>query len=170
MDFDRNPTRMACPVGSIIESTRDIDQPRFNVRLIMTTTSDAEDLLFQFQDNFDSRSRTAMDAAAVAFGRLLDLCERRNSGQIVRIARFVAATYNGQAFPLDLYELRAVDVDISDDMLRCLDALRWARADLHTLVPDGDIRVRQVIEQWGLQWPGATDCEHPTEVCIERRV
>ncbi|MEO5685893.1 MAG: hypothetical protein ABIR54_00905 [Burkholderiaceae bacterium] len=135
----------------------------------MTTTSDAEDLLFHFQDDFDSRSRAATDAAVVAFARLLDLCERRNSGQIVRIVRFIAAAYNGQAFPLDLYELRAVDVDISDDMLCCLDALRWGRADLHTLIPEGDLRVRQVIEQWGLQWPGATDCEHPTGAGIERR-
>lgn len=135
----------------------------------MTTTSDAEDLLFQFQDDFGSRSRAATDAAAVAFARLLDLCERRSSGQIVRVARFVAATYNGQAFPLDLYELRAVDVNISDDMLCCLDALRWARADLHTLVPEGDLRVRQVIEQWGLQWPVAADCACPTCVGTDRR-
>ena len=135
----------------------------------MTTISDAEALLFQFQDDFDSRSRAATDAAAVAFARLLDLCERRNSGQIVRIARFIAATYNGQAFPMDPYELRAVDVEISDAMLCCLDALRWGRADLHTLVPEGDLRVRQIIEQWGLQWPGATDCEHPTLAGIERR-
>lgn len=62
------------------------------------------------------------------------LAEKRDSGQIARVARFIAATYNGTAFPLDLFELRAVDVAISDDMLRCLDALRWARADLHTLV------------------------------------
>ena len=44
-------------------------------------------------------------------------------------------------------------IEISDDMLRCLDALRWARADLYTLVPDGDARVRSVIDRWGLQWP-----------------
>ena len=135
----------------------------------MTTTSDAEDLLFQFQDNFDSRSRAATEAATNAFGRLLELCECRNSGQIVRIARFLAATYNGQAFPLDPFELRAVDVTISDDMMCCLDALRWGRADLQTLVPDGDLRVRQVIEHWGLQWPGATDCACPTCLGIERR-
>ena len=69
------------------------------------------------------------------------------------MVRFLAATYNGQAFPLDLFELRAVDVAISDDMLQCLDALRWGRADLYTLVPDGDARVRAVIQRWGLQWP-----------------
>ena len=60
--------------------------------------------------------------------------------------------YNGQAFQLDLFELRAVDIAISNDMLCCLDALRWGRADLHTLIQDGDARVRAVIERWGLRW------------------
>ena len=88
-----------------------------------------------------------------AFQRLLQLAETRDSGQIPRVARFIAATYNGQAFQLDPFELRTVDIAISDDMLCCLDALRWGRADLYTLVPDGDARVRAVIDQWGLRWP-----------------
>jgi hypothetical protein len=33
-------------------------------------------------------------------------------------------------------------------MLRCLDALRWGRANLYTLVPDGDARMRAVIDRW----------------------
>ena len=103
----------------------------------------------------ENRSRQATQAAARAFARLLQLAEERDSGQIHRIARFLAATYNGQAFPLDPFELRAVDIAISDDMLCCLDALRWARADLYTLVPDGDARMRAVIDRWGLQWPAA---------------
>ena len=103
---------------------------------------------------FDTRSRQATQAGAQAFARLLTLAEERNSGQIPRIARFLAATYNGQAFPFDLFELRAVDIAISDDMMSCLDALRWGRADLHTLVPDGDARMRAVIARWGLRWPG----------------
>jgi hypothetical protein len=102
---------------------------------------------------FDTRSRQATQAGAQAFARLLKLAEERDSGQIPRIARFLAATYNGQAFKFDLFELRAVDIAISDDMLCCMDALRWGRADLHTLIPDGDARVRAVIESWGLRWP-----------------
>ena len=102
---------------------------------------------------YDARSRQATQAGGQAFARLLKLAEDRDSGQIARIARFLAATYNGQAFQLDVFELRAVDVAISDDMLCCLDALRWGRADLHTLIPDGDARVRTVIERWGLRWP-----------------
>ena len=53
---------------------------------------------------------------------------------------FIAATYNGEAFPIVLFELRAVDEAISDDMLLCIDALRWGQSDLHSLVPDGDRR------------------------------
>jgi len=104
-------------------------------------------------DIFVNRSDYATRKAAQALSRLLQLVETRDSGQIPRIARFIAAIYNGQAFPFDLFELRAVDVAISDDMLCCLDALRWGRADLHTLIPDGDARVRAVIERWGLRWP-----------------
>ena len=103
--------------------------------------------------SFEALSRDATTAGAQAFARLLKLSEERDSGQIARVARFVAATYNGAAFPLDIFDLRTVDIAISDDMLRCLDALRWARADLYTLVPDGDTRVRDVIARWGLPWP-----------------
>ena len=101
---------------------------------------------------FAARSGEATRKGAQAFARLLQLAETRDSGQIPRVARFLAATYNGQAFQLDPFELRAVDIAISDDMLCCLDALRWGRADLYTLVPDGDARVRAVIDRWGLRW------------------
>ena len=104
-------------------------------------------------DPYEPRSRTATAVGAQAFARLLALAEQRKSGQIARVVQFIAATYNGQAFAFDLFDLRALDIEISDDMLRCLDALRWGRADLYTLVPCGDARVRSVIDRWGLQWP-----------------
>lgn len=105
-------------------------------------------------DTFATRSDDATRNGAQAFARLLRLAETRDSGQILRIARFLAATFNGRAFKLDAFELRAVDIAISDDMLSCLDALRWGRADLHKLIPDGDARMRAAIERWGLRWPG----------------
>jgi hypothetical protein len=99
------------------------------------------------------RSSEATAKGGQALLRLLTLAETRNSGQIPRIAKFIASTYNGDAFPFDLFELRALDIEISDDMLLCIDALRWGRADLYSLIPDGDKRVKAVIELWGLQWP-----------------
>lgn len=88
-----------------------------------------------------------------AFLRLLGVAEAGDSGQAHTVARFIASTYNGQDFPYDLYDPRLVDVGVSDDMLTCLDALRWAQADLHTLVPDGYQRVRAVLTRWGIGRP-----------------
>jgi uncharacterized protein involved in exopolysaccharide biosynthesis len=105
------------------------------------------------QREWGARASAAQASAAQAYARLLSLAEERDSGQIRRVVRFLASTYNGNTFPFDLYELRAVDVEISDDMLMCLDALRWAKADLHSLVPNGEQRVRAVITAWGVEWP-----------------
>ncbi|MFG6433051.1 DUF7673 family protein [Roseateles sp. LYH14W] len=96
------------------------------------------------------RSQCATDKGGAAFARLLQIAETGNTSQARRVAAFVASTFNGRRFPFDPFELRAVDAEISDDMLCCLDALRWAQADLYSLVPDGHSRVRAVIQRWGL--------------------
>lgn len=93
----------------------------------------------------------ALKLATPAFEELLHLAETRDSGQIPRVAKFIAATYNGRVHSFDLFELRCLNVEISDKMLICLDCLRWGNSDLFRLVPNGDARVRAVIEQWGLQ-------------------
>lgn len=99
---------------------------------------------------FAARAQASTALGGQAFARLLEIAETGDSGQVRRVAGFVASTFNGRAFPFDVFELRAVDVDIGDDMLSCLDALRWARADLYRLVPDGEARVRAVIRGSGL--------------------
>lgn len=99
------------------------------------------------------RATAAQASAAQAYARLLELAEKHDSGQIRRVAHFLASTYDGATFPFDLFELRALDIAISDDMLVCLDALRWGKADLHKLVPDGSKRVEAVCASWGFTWP-----------------
>lgn len=99
------------------------------------------------------RAQRAQAQAAQALERLLCLAETRDSGQIGRVASFIAATYNGQVFKFDLFDLRSVDVAISDDMLSCLDALRWGKADLYKLVPNGQRRILAVCKAWGIEWP-----------------
>ena len=79
------------------------------------------------------RKGEAAAKGGLADQRLLQLAETGDSGQVRRVALFIAATYNGEAF---LFELRAVDEAISDGMLLCIDALRWGRSDLRSLVPD----------------------------------
>ena len=100
---------------------------------------------------YEERSRAAQAAAAQALARLLQVAERSDSGQAGRIAQFIAATYNGEAYEFNLFDLRAVDVEISDDMLVCLDALRWGKSDLYNLVPDGDRRIQALCQAWGIK-------------------
>lgn len=102
------------------------------------------------------RALKAQAAAAQAYERLLTLAEQSETGQGHKVARFIAATFDGDTFPLDLFELRMVDVSISDDMLLCLDALRWGKADLYKLVPNGYERVLQMCQAQGIKWPQST--------------
>jgi hypothetical protein len=83
--------------------------------------------------------------------RLLLQAERSDAGQAGKIAQFIAATYNGTAYSFDLFDLRAVDVAVSDDMLACIDALRWGKSDLYNLVPDGDRRIQALCRAWGIK-------------------
>ena len=99
---------------------------------------------------WEERAMTAQRLAAQAYARLLDQAERHDSGQAHRVAKFLASTLDGTAFPYDLFELRTFDVSIADDLMACLDALRWGKADLHRLVPDGHERLVQLIADWGL--------------------
>lgn len=105
---------------------------------------------FAQQREWDERASQVQAAAAQAYNRLLLLAENREGGQARTVAQFVASTYNSHDHRFDLVDLRAVDVGISDDMLVCLDALRWGRADLYTLVPDGDRRIQRICADWRL--------------------
>lgn len=111
--------------------------------------------ILQQERDFAERASKAQALAAQAYERLLSLAEREHSGQVRTVARFVASTFDGQAFPLDPFDLRMVDVELGDDMLICLDALRWGKADLFKLVPDGYARIVAMCDVWGLKWPGA---------------
>ena len=53
----------------------------------------------EMEQDWESRAQRAQAQAAHALERLLDLAEKRDSGQIRTVARFIASTFNGQAFP-----------------------------------------------------------------------
>jgi len=113
------------------------------------------------QLQWDERARVAQAASAQSLARLMQLAERSDTGQAARVARFLAATYNGHSYAFDLFELRAVDVEISDDIIACIDALRWGKADLYKLIPDGAARIEAAITAWNLR-PRQCDVEWAT--------
>jgi hypothetical protein len=71
--------------------------------------------------------------------------ESRVEGRRKAVSQLLCST------PFDLYDLRGLDVAIGDDMLVCLDALRWAKEDLFNLVPNGETRVKGVIKSWDIK-------------------
>ncbi len=99
----------------------------------------------------------AQAKAAHAYARLIDIAAGSDTGQAARLAQFVAATYNGNAYAFNLFDLRTLDVPISDDMLACIDALRWGKADLYKLVPDGDAKVKGILRDWNLRKIAASE-------------
>ena len=107
--------------------------------------------MFTEAQSWDRRAVEAQAKAAQAFARLLLIAETSDAGQAGRVAQFLASTFNGRAYPYDLFDLRTFDVSISDDILECLDALRWAKADLFHLVPDGYNRVKSVVKTWRIE-------------------
>jgi hypothetical protein len=95
-------------------------------------------------------ARQAQARAALAYARLITLAEQSDSGQASVIARFLASTYSS-VFKLDLFDLRRLDVNLADDVLTCIDALRWGKSDLCNLVPHGDERIQRLIRDWGIK-------------------
>jgi hypothetical protein len=101
--------------------------------------------------DWQRRAEEVQGRAAHAYARLIEQALDTDTGQAGRVAQFVASTFNGRAYVFDLFDLRAVNVAISDDMLLCMDALRWAKNDLYRLVPDGEAKVQAVIKAWGIK-------------------
>ncbi|MBS0339794.1 MAG: hypothetical protein JSS56_04665 [Proteobacteria bacterium] len=102
---------------------------------------------FEQRREHEERARAATALGAQAFDRLLTLATRSETGQARRVAGLIATVVGHARF--DIYDLRALDVDISDDALRCLDALRWARMALPDAVPDGWNRAEAICREWG---------------------
>jgi len=107
--------------------------------------SNAEDFLAQERE-YEKRARAVTALAAHAFSRLL-IRATSDTGQSRRVASFVATVIGRSTF--DIYDLRALDVEISDDVLLCMDAIRWAKVHLPDTVPDGMEKAEAICRDWG---------------------
>ena len=97
---------------------------------------------------WNARARQSLAESGQAFERLLSLAEKQvDTGQVSVIASFIASVVGFRLF--DLYALRSLDVEIADDVLTCIDAIRWSKAHLADLVPDGWSRAHAICADWG---------------------
>lgn len=98
------------------------------------------------RSDWDSRVAAIQDAVPSAYERLLVEAERGGDAQSHRIANFIAATHGRVTSHFSLMDLSALDVGMSDDVLLCIDAIRWGMPELHLLVPDGLRRVEAICD------------------------
>lgn len=114
----------------------------------MTSTGKAKDCgtgTAKIYDIWDSRAVHARGLATLSLERLLDHAQLDTSSAGRRVARFLASLSDAQTWPLDLSDLTCVDVGVSDDMLVCLDALRWNKGPLFELLTHGEARLQAVL-------------------------
>lgn len=95
------------------------------------------------------RAQRAQGLAAHAFGRLLVIAEKQDNKEAQIVARFLASTSDGENFPFNPNYLRDVRTHVSDDILLCLDAIRWNLAKLIEIFPRAEGRLEDCLARWG---------------------
>lgn len=97
---------------------------------------------------WDARARRSLADGGRAFERLLFMAEKNvDTGQASVVASFISSVVGFSKF--DLYDLRNLDVDISDDVMVCIDTIRWRKAHLADLVPSGWLRAHAICNDRG---------------------
>ena len=74
-----------------------------------------------------------------------------NSGQCKYIAAFLLGLYNGDRFPFDLTNFRAIDGALFDDCLAVLKMDSQPRLEVHRYFEDGNKKFEQLAEDWGIE-------------------
>jgi hypothetical protein len=77
--------------------------------------------------------------------------EHPGTGQTGRLARFLAAIYNGHEFHFDLTDLRGLDTELANACIDYLNYDRLAKAEVHTHLPDGGRQMQWFIAQHGIR-------------------
>ena len=98
--------------------------------------------------DLEMSSHAATEKACDAFERLLHLAETRDSGQIRRVARFLAASWGSRQFGLQ--DLRSLDQEIGDDMLAVMDGIRYGRVAVSDMAKNAGERVPVLLKLWDL--------------------
>lgn len=77
--------------------------------------------------------------------------EHPGTGQARRLVGFLAGVYNGQEFPFDLTDLRALDMDLANACIDYLNYDRLGKVEVHTHLPDGGRQMQWFIAQHRLR-------------------
>jgi len=84
-----------------------------------------------------------------ALRRLFDVANG-HSGQCEIIAKFLLGCYNGDRFPFDLTDFRAIDSALFDDCLAVLKMDAAPQREVHTFFPNGGKMFEKLVKDWGI--------------------
>jgi hypothetical protein len=111
-----------------------------------------EDAPINQQVRDDDHAREAvMDCGKAALYRLYEVAQG-HTGQCRVVARFLAGLYNGDSYPFDLTDLRALDNNLFEDCMAVLrmDA-RHCVHEVHQYFEDGSRKWQKMIADWHLK-------------------
>jgi hypothetical protein len=104
------------------------------------------------------RDHAAITSRALVALENIETAIRQNptTGQAGRLVRFIAGVYNGQDYPFDLTDLRALDTRLANACLDYLNYDRLAKREVHRHLSRGDRELHQWIEEYGVEARGPT--------------
>ena len=72
------------------------------------------------------------------------------TGQTARLVRFLAGLYNGEEYPFDLTELRALDTELANACLDYLNYDRLGKREVHKHLKNGDRDLHRWLKRYDL--------------------
>ena len=72
------------------------------------------------------------------------------TGQARRLVKFLAGVYNGEDYPFDLTELRALDTELANACLDYLNYDRLGKREVHKHLKNGDRDLHRWLERYDL--------------------
>lgn len=135
---------------------------RIQVTFDLSTPSQAAELNAAWQEIIAGQ-RTRLNTAAedtneiierarVGLSRIVKAVEQHpGTGQARRLVRFLAGVYNGNDYPFDLTDLRALDTELASACIDYLNYDRLAKAEVHTHLPGGGKQIQSILHEAGVQ-------------------
>jgi hypothetical protein len=135
---------------------------RIQVSFQVTTPSQAAELNAAWHE-IVAGQRTRLNTAAEATHEIMERArlglsrivaaveEHPGTGQGRRLVRFLAGVYNGNDYPFDLTDLRALDTELASACIDYLNYDRLAKAEVHTHLPGGGKQMQSILHNAGVQ-------------------
>jgi len=102
------------------------------------------DTLARDEGEIVSRAMAALERSEVAIEA------HPGTGQARRLVKFLAGVYNGEDYPFDLGELRALDTELANACLDYLNYDRLGKREVHKHLKSGDRDLHRWLERYDL--------------------